>query len=109
MKLTFFKKNKTSSKKVFKQKISGEEQARHDWGVMVVAFAVLVVISMSFGTFLLMKINAGNFFASDEEVQDNKTVATKKVLLDAQNFFDTRQKEYDAFRSALPAEIDPSL
>jgi hypothetical protein len=109
MKINFFKKEKGVSKKFFKPKLVGEERVKHDWMMMVAVFAVLILIIISFDFYLLLKINRGDFFAADGEIQDNETVATKKVLLDAQNFFEARQKEYDAFMASPPAEIDPSL
>jgi hypothetical protein len=109
MKINFFKKGKDAGKKTFKPKLVGEDRARHDWMMMVAVFVVLILIVISFDFYLFTKINRGDFFATDGEIQDNETVATKKVLLDAQNFFETRQKEYEAFKSTPPVEIDPSI
>ncbi len=109
MKLTLFKKAKNQNKKAFKPNVVGEERTRHDWWILVVAFTTLIVVVIGFDTYLFMRINQGDFFAADGEVRDNETVLTKKVLLDAQNFFESRKKEYEAFKSAPPAEIDPSI
>src|SRR5437868_1465546 len=108
MKLTLFKKSKNSHKKAYKQKVVGEERAKHDWFILVTIFIGLIVVVFGFDAYLFLRINQGNFFVADTVVQDNETVMTKKVLLDAQNFFNARQKEYDAFTATPSAEIDPS-
>ncbi len=109
MKLEFFKKSKKSAKKSFKPRAAVGEQALHDWWIMVAVFVALVLVVAGFDLYFFMRINAGGFFTADGQVQDNETVLTKKALLDAQNFYSAREKEYQAFVSVQPAEIDPSI
>lgn len=109
MKLTFFKKGKAESKKSFKAKLTSEERAKKDWLIMIVVFTVLIVVVVGCDTYLFMRINEGDLFAPAGEVQDNETVVTKKIILDAENYFSARQKEYDAFKTTPPSEIDPSI
>ncbi|HLP43725.1 MAG TPA: hypothetical protein VK145_00395, partial [Candidatus Nanoarchaeia archaeon] len=100
---------KAQSKKAFKPKLTSEERVKKDWLVMIIVFTILIVTVVGFDTYLFMRINAGDFFAPVGEVEDNETVVTKKIILDAENYFSTRQKEYEAFRNSPPNEIDPSI
>lgn len=98
---------------------NGEFNSRlfRDWSVTLIVFFVLVLAVFIVDGYLLIQINRGDFFSADS-VSDSVSgtgsasgseTFNRKVLLDVAEFFEARQKEYDAFRSVAVPQIDPSI
>lgn len=102
----FKKKNKNGATLLHKR--SSAERALFDWKIMLTVFAFLLAVVVLCDGYLLLLINRGDFFASNEIGEVSPVTRNRKVLLDVTAFFDTRQKTYNAFVAAPPSEVDPS-
>lgn len=92
-----------------------------DWAITLIVFFVLVSAVFLVDGYLLIQINRGDFFSRDSVSgaipdsvsgtgsESGSETFNRKVLLDVAEFFEARQKEYDAFRSAPAPQIDPSI
>ena len=88
-----------------------------DWATILIVFVILVLTAFLVDGYLLIQINRGDFFSADavsDSVSDSVSGSSpetlnRKTLLDAAGFFEARQKEYDAFRSIVAPQIDPSI
>lgn len=92
-----------------KHELSLQERIQRDWKIMLITFVVLLLAVFAFDGYLLVRVNRGDFFLSGNTSAENINTIDRKVLLDASNFFDERQKEYEAFQNSGIVEIDPSL
>ena len=103
----------SKQKKIGKNPIAHKKEAGgrvlQDWMFVVVAFIVLVLVVAFVDGYLLVRINRGDFFKADPNMELSPETVNRKKLVDVEEFFAARQKEYTAFTSTTTPEIDPSL
>lgn len=110
--MLFKKKNKTDPKKAsapLTRDLEIGEQAFKDWPYLLVGFAILVALTVVVDGFLFIKVNRGDFFTVEPDQKINVASSNREALLDVNEFFSARQKEYEEFVSSGVNEIDPSI
>ncbi len=106
-----FKKTKgTATIKKFDQETG--EKVFHDWNIMVVVFALALLVVVAFDGYLFVRVNQGDFFIAETTEESSVLTINRKTLIDANAFFEKRQKDYEASQNVSASstpEIDPSL
>ncbi len=107
--MKLFNKEKKPSKNIVKPKSTMAEVTMRDWKLMLIVFTVLIVCAVGIDGYLSVRVNRGDFFVVEPESTVNPATAGRKSLLDADNFFVNREKEYENFKASAVPEIDPSI
>lgn len=83
--------------------------AMRDWKIILAVSAILGVLIIALGSFLLWRVNQGVIFIGENDGETETLVADERALSRTVKFFDDRAARFKEFKSAPASEIDPSL
>lgn len=108
--MKFIKRKKNNAVLIEKHELDLGHRVKHDWKFILLIFFGLILVVFAFDGYILYQVNQGNFFSSDSAGNYSGTSdLDRKTLIDASNFFQARQSEYENFKYLELPEIDPSL
>lgn len=88
---------------------TGEINTRRDWNILLVFFAVAVVISIAFGSYVYWKISKGSLFVASGVNESPIETINRSELKKTVDYYEEKSLSFEELKVKKPQYVDPSI